>query len=113
MKLSIPSFLGPATEKKVRFDTQQNQTISMTPTMETDINDGEITPLSSHDKSKKLNKSRKSFDSLKCSLSFLKTPQTAGRQSRTTVETQHNVAQTPMALRYNIHKSFLDCRRVY
>jgi len=90
---------GPATEKKVRFNTEQNQTISMTPTKETDINDGEITPLSSHDKSKKLNKSRKSFDSLKCSLSFLKTPQTAGRQSRTTVETQHNVAQTPMALR--------------
>jgi len=90
---------GPGTEKKVRFNTQQNQTISMTPTLENDINDREVTPLSSHDKTKKLNKSRKSFDSLKCSLSFLKTPQTAGRPSRTTVETPYNVAHTPMALR--------------
>ena len=92
----------PETEKKVRFNTEENQTIAMTPQDTDNVTDAyediDVTPVTSHDKTRNRNKSRKSFDSLKCSLSFLKTPQTAARNvgSRATPAT---AAPTPMALR--------------
>ena len=81
------------TERRVRFNSGSNMTRAVTP--------GQDTPVTSHTKQRK--KSRKSFDSLKCSLNFLKTPQTAARRERRTEATagQPEVRgqPTPQALR--------------
>ena len=86
----------PETEKRVRFNPSNNETRSMTPSQELE-DTLDHTPVSSHGKRNTRNKSRKSFDSLKCSLAFLKTPQTAMRsqEPRRTA----SAAQTPLALR--------------
>ena len=86
----------PETEKRVRFNPSHNETRSMTPRQELEdtLDD---TPVSSHGKRNTRNKSRKSFDSLKCSLAFLKTPQTAMRSQEP--RRTPSAAQTPMALR--------------
>ena len=86
----------PETEKRVRFNPSHNETRSMTPSQELEdtLDD---TPVSSHGKRNTRNKSRKSFDSLKCSLAFLKTPQTAMRRQEP--RRSPSAAQTPMALR--------------
>ena len=75
------------TERRVRFNSGSNMTRAVTP--------GQDTPVTSHTKQRK--KSRKSFDSLKCSLNFLKTPQTAARRERRTEATAGQ--PTPQALR--------------
>jgi len=87
----------PETEKRVRFNPSHNETRSMTPRQELEdtLDD---TPVSSHGKRNTRNKSRKSFDSLKCSLAFLKTPQTAMRSQEP--RRTPSAAQTPMALRH-------------
>ena len=79
------------TERRVRFNSGSNMTRAVTP--------GQDTPVTSHTKQRK--KSRKSFDSLKCSLNFLKTPQTAARSERRTEATagQPQPQPTPQALR--------------
>ena len=79
-------------ERRVRFNSGGNQTRAFTPT-------AQDTPVSSHNQQKR--KSRKSFDSLKCSLNFLKTPQTAARPEakRPGGEGGVGVPPTPMALR--------------
>ena len=76
-------------ERRVRFNSGGNQTRALTPT-------AQDTPLSSQNKQRR--KGRKSFDSLKCSLNFLKTPQTAARpEAKRPVGP--GVPPTPMALR--------------
>ena len=86
----------PETEKRVRFNPSHNETRSMTPNQE--LEDSlDHTPVSSHGKRNTRNKSRKSFDSLKCSLAFLKTPQTAMRSEG--LRRTPSAAPTPMALR--------------
>ena len=79
------------TERRVRFNSGSNMTRAVTP--------GQDTPVTSHTKQRK--KSRKSFDSLKCSLNFLKTPQTAARRERRSEATagQPQPQPTPQALR--------------
>ena len=77
-------------DRRVRFNSGGNQTRAFTPT---DFD----TPISSLNKQKR--KSRKSFDSLKCSLNFLKTPQTATRSEAERLEGAASVPPTPMALR--------------
>ena len=77
-------------DKRVRFNSGGNQTRALTPT-ELD------TPVSSLNKQRR--KSRKSFDSLKCSLNFLKTPQTAARPEAKRPTGAGAVPPTPMALR--------------
>ena len=86
----------PETEKRVRFNPSHNETRAMTPSQELE-DTLDQTPVSSHGKRNTRNKSRKSFDSLKCSLAFLKTPQTAMRSQGP----RHtpSAAPTPMALR--------------
>ena len=76
-------------DKRVRFNSGGNQTRALTPT-------AMDTPLSSQAKQRR--KGRKSFDSLKYSLNFLKTPQTAARpEAKRPVGP--GVPPTPMALR--------------
>ena len=76
-------------ERRVRFNSGGNQTRALTPT-------ALETPLSSQAKQRR--KGRKSFDSLKYSLNFLKTPQTAARpEAKRPVGP--GVPPTPMALR--------------
>ena len=86
----------PETEKRVRFNPSHNETRAMTPNQELE-DTLDQTPVSSLGKRNTRNKSRKSFDSLKCSLAFLKTPQTAMRSQGP----RHtpSAAPTPMALR--------------
>ena len=67
-------------EKRVRFNSGSNVVRSVTPSAET--------PVTSQANQRR--KSRKSFDSLKCSLNFLKTPQPLARAE---------AAPTPQALR--------------
>ena len=78
---------APETEKRVRFNSGGNQTQALTPL--------DLTPVSSLGKTRK--QSRKSFDTLKTSLAFLKTPQTVARARPSLPST---AAATPMALRY-------------
>ena len=94
-KEESPAVSEPAEEpdRRVRFNSGGNQTRALTPS-------APVTPLSSHNKQRR--KSRKSFDSLKCSLNFLKTPQTAARlESKRPVGGGGGVPvpPTPMALK--------------
>ena len=92
------------TEKRVRFNPSHNETRSMTPNPELEES-LDLTPVSSHGRRNTRNKSRKSFDSLKCSLAFLKTPQTAARCQGP--RQTPSAAPTPMALRRGKSQTFL------
>ena len=94
----------PETEKRVRFNPSHNETRSMTPNPELEES-LDLTPVSSHGRRNTRNKSRKSFDSLKCSLAFLKTPQTAARCQG--ARQTPSAAPTPMALRRGKSQTFL------
>ena len=74
-------------EKRVRFNSGSNVVRSVTPS-------AEETPVTSHHKQRR--RSRKSFDSLKCSLNFLKTPQPLARPEALRPT---EAAPTPQALR--------------
>ena len=73
-------------EKRVRFNSGGNVVRSVTPSIET--------PVTSQTNQRR--KSRKSFDSLKCSLNFLKTPQPLARAE---AQRPTEAAPTPQALR--------------
>ena len=104
---SFSEICAPETEKRVRFNPSHNETRSMTPTNDDDQDETlDVTPLSSHGKSKK--QSRKSFDSLKCSMTFLKTPQTLVRNTGIRNTPSATAAPTPMALRLD----WLKCRLI-
>ena len=93
----------PETEKRVRFDPSSDQTVTMTPATPELEPSLDLTPVTSGERAqlRARKQSRKSFDTLKCSLNFLKTPQTAVRSSTKghQRQTPSAAAPTPMALR--------------
>ena len=93
----------PETEKRVRFDPSSDQTVTMTPATPELEESLDRTPVTSGERAqlRARKQSRKSFDTLKCSLNFLKTPQTAVRSSTKghQRQTPSAAAPTPMALR--------------
>ena len=93
----------PETEKRVRFDPSSDQTVTMTPATPELEESLDQTPVTSGKRAqlRARKQSRKSFDTLKCSLNFLKTPQTAVRSSTKghLRQTPSAAAPTPMALR--------------
>ena len=93
----------PETEKRVRFDPSSDQTVTMTPATPELEESLDLTPVTSGERAqlRARKQSRKSFDTLKCSLNFLKTPQTAVRSSTKghQRQTPSAAAPTPMALR--------------
>ena len=93
----------PETEKRVRFDPSSDQTVTMTPATPELEQSLDLTPVTSGERAqlRARKQSRKSFDTLKCSLNFLKTPQTAARSSTGAHQRQtpSAAAPTPMALR--------------
>ena len=93
----------PETEKRVRFDPSSDQTVTMTPATPELEPRLDLTPVTSGERAqlRARKQSRKSFDTLKCSLNFLKTPQTAVRSSTKghQRQTPSAAAPTPMALR--------------
>ena len=91
----------PETEKRVRFDPSSDQTVTMTPATPELEPSLDLTPVTSGERAqlRARKQSRKSFDTLKCSLNFLKTPQTAARSSTNQRQTPSAAEPTPMALR--------------